>query len=58
MSLSDSLHEASYVGLLLFCPFIAAQMMRAALRAAHERNQTFVDERVMDETLSMISGPA
>ena len=39
-------------------PRVAAKMMRAALRAAHERNQTFVDERVMDETLSMISGPA
>ncbi len=37
MTLSDSLHEASYVGLLLFCPFISAQLMRAALPRVIER---------------------
>ncbi len=39
-------------------PRIAAKVVRAALRHAHGLNQTFVDERVMDETLSELTAPA
>ncbi len=34
-------------------PRVAAGVMRAA----DEHNQTFIDERVMDETLAMLTGP-
>lgn len=36
-------------------PRVASKTVRAALRCAHERNQSFVDERVMDEALSSLS---
>lgn len=42
-------------------PRVAARLLRAALRAAHERNQNFVDETVMEqavEELTSASGPA
>lgn len=38
-------------------PRVAAKMIRAALRLAHERNQHFVDERTMDDALALIAAP-
>jgi MSHA biogenesis protein MshM len=39
-------------------PRIAAKVVRAALRRAHELNQNFIDERVMDETLAELTAPS
>ena len=39
-------------------PRIAAKMIRAAFRLAHERNQNFVDERVMDDALVLLTAPS
>jgi MSHA biogenesis protein MshM len=39
-------------------PRVAARVIRAALRRAHELNQNFVDERVMDETLTELTTTA
>jgi MSHA biogenesis protein MshM len=38
-------------------PRVAAKTLRAALRCAHERNQSFVDEHVLDEALSALGAP-
>jgi len=36
-------------------PRVASKTVRAALRCAHERNQNFVDERILDEALATLT---
>jgi MSHA biogenesis protein MshM len=39
-------------------PRVASKLLRAALRAAHERDQSFVDEHVLDAAIEEMSLPA
>jgi type II secretory pathway predicted ATPase ExeA len=39
-------------------PRVASKLLRAALRAAHEKDQSFVDEHVLDAAIEEISLPA